>query len=214
MKKSETWEYQAAKQVRANKKAAAQASRVAREARKAMKAADRVRREIRKAQLKVAAQLKVQLREDRLRQAIKRAAAGSLSAAAFVIQTKSRQKIQTRAKLPKLKPVYTKADLKARLRALDKAAELRDKAKSSPPGQPPRTRKGLIRRSVLYAVDKQRLEAVIGPSFQRIGKAASAHEHGGQYKGQRYPQRPFMGPTLDENLGMIPQKFKGALVGP
>lgn len=92
-----------------------------------------------------------------------------------------------------------------------RAQEKIEKAKeSAAPGRPPKSRRGLLRRAIQYAYDKLRREAVIGPLASRVGESASAHEHGGKYKGQRYPQRPFMGPTLLENLDVIPQKFKGS----
>lgn len=64
-------------------------------------------------------------------------------------------------------------------------------------GEPPHThkRKGL-RRAILYKVEKLRHTAVIGPAKHLIGTVGGAHEHGGDYKKDRYPERPFMRPAL------------------
>jgi phage gpG-like protein len=70
-----------------------------------------------------------------------------------------------------------------------------------------------MKKAILYAVDKQREEAVIGPAEHLTGKVGGAHEHGGRHKKQRYPKRPFMGPALEAVADQIPDQFRG-LVGP
>lgn len=50
---------------------------------------------------------------------------------------------------------------------------------SSPPGKPPKTRKGMLKRAILFAVDKKGVNVVIGPSSTIIGKIGSTHEFGG-----------------------------------
>jgi len=59
---------------------------------------------------------------------------------------------------------------------------IRKGKKSSTPGTPPHTRKGQIRRSILYSVEKELQMAIIGPSSQLVGDIAQAHEHGGRQK--------------------------------
>ena len=76
------------------------------------------------------------------------------------------------------------------------------------PGEPPHTRRGLLRRAIRYRVASDRKSVVIGPTFSRVGTAGAAHEHGGRYKGETYPRRPFMGPALDEVLPRIGPKYK------
>lgn len=83
----------------------------------------------------------------------------------------------------------------------------------SPPGRPPRTRKGRLKKAILYAVDREREEAVIGPAHHLAGTVGRAHEHGGMYKGTRYPERRFMGPALDAMRDQIPSQF-GGMLGP
>ena len=77
--------------------------------------------------------------------------------------------------------------------------------KQSPAGTPPHTRKGQLKRAILYAVEKQKASAVIGPAYEMVGTSGSAHEFGGRYKRQRYPRRAFMGPALRENLPRLPK---------
>jgi hypothetical protein len=59
---------------------------------------------------------------------------------------------------------------------------IKTRAASSDAGQPPHTRQGALRRSILFAVESDSV-AVIGPSVTMISDVARAHEHGG-------PQRP------------------------
>ena len=72
-------------------------------------------------------------------------------------------------------------------------------------GTPPHTRRGLLKRALLYKVEKTRLSAVIGPAYSIVGRSGRAHEFGGKYYGQNYPQRQFMGPALQANLKRIPK---------
>lgn len=78
----------------------------------------------------------------------------------------------------------------------------------SPPGQPPATRRGLLRRAIRYAVSDDKRSVVVGPTHQMVGTAGKAHEFGGRYKRQRYPKRPFMGPALQEALPKIGPTYK------
>ena len=61
------------------------------------------------------------------------------------------------------------------------------------PGTPPNTRRGLLKQSLLFGVEKQRQSVVIGPAESFIGTAMTAHEFGGIYRKRRYPKRPLMG---------------------
>ena len=69
-------------------------------------------------------------------------------------------------------------------------------SKASSPGMPPHTRRGLLKRSILFGVEKQRQSVVIGPAKSLIGVSMTAHEFGGMYRRRKYPRRPLMGPTL------------------
>lgn len=50
------------------------------------------------------------------------------------------------------------------------------------PGQPPKTYRGRIRRAIVYAVDRERQNAVIGPDRRIIGRIGHVHEFGGREK--------------------------------
>ena len=75
---------------------------------------------------------------------------------------------------------------------------------ASAPGTPPNTRRGLLKQSLLFGVEKQRQSVVVGPAEKFIGTAMSAHEFGGTYRRRRYPKRPLMGPTLQATLPKLP----------
>ena len=77
--------------------------------------------------------------------------------------------------------------------------------KASAPGSPPHTRRGLLKRSILFGVEKQRQTVVIGPAFQFIGIAMTAHEFGGNYRRRKYPKRPLMGPSLIKTAPQLPK---------
>jgi hypothetical protein len=66
---------------------------------------------------------------------------------------------------------------------LRKAAQysIKTRVASSEPGTPPTTRKGALRRSILFAVENG-VTAVIGPSVNLISDVARAHEHGGKQR--------------------------------
>lgn len=80
--------------------------------------------------------------------------------------------------------------------------------KAAPAGSPVTTRRGLMRRAIRYQVAEDKRSVVIGPVASMVGTAGQAHEFGGRYKGERYPQRPFMGPALEEARPMIGPTYK------
>ena len=88
---------------------------------------------------------------------------------------------------------------------------IRRRKKASPEGRPPSTRAGQLRGAIMYAVEKHKDLVVIGPEHPKVGRSASAHEHGGRYKRQRYPKRPFMGPALEATKERLPRKWAGSV---
>lgn len=80
--------------------------------------------------------------------------------------------------------------------------------RKSLPGQPPTTRRGLLRRAIRYQVAPDKMSVVVGPAYSIIGTAGQPHEHGGRYKGEKFPERPFMGPALQEALPMIGPRYR------
>jgi hypothetical protein len=88
---------------------------------------------------------------------------------------------------------------------------IRKRKKPSQPGKPPHTRKGLLRRAVSYAVEKQYGRAVIGPDYSVAGPVGIAHEFGGRFRGQRYRQRAFMGPALMKVKDRLPRRWAASV---
>lgn len=74
---------------------------------------------------------------------------------------------------------------------------------SSIAGTPPHTRRGLLKRSLLFGVEPRRMAVVIGPAFKFVGISMTAHEFGGMYRHRKYPKRPLMGPTLQKTTPQI-----------
>lgn len=86
----------------------------------------------------------------------------------------------------------------------------------SAPGKPIHTRgrRKNIKAAIRYAVDKDKLEAVIGPEGPKAGPTGWLHEFGGRRGKGTYPARPYMAPALERTLPLIPQQFRSSLVGP
>jgi hypothetical protein len=82
---------------------------------------------------------------------------------------------------------------------------------ASSPGKAPHTKRGNLRRAILYGVDKKQRNAFIGPRFSVVGEAGAAHEFGEKYRDNDYPERPFMGPALDEATPEFAQSFAGSI---
>ena len=78
-------------------------------------------------------------------------------------------------------------------------------SKASSPGTPPHTRRGLLKRSILFGVEKNRTAVVIGPAKTFIGISMTAHEFGGVYRRRKYPRRPLMGPALVKTAPALPK---------
>jgi len=83
----------------------------------------------------------------------------------------------------------------------------------SQPGKPPFTRKGSLRRAIRFDANKLTGTAVIGPQFSLFGTAGHAHEFGGRFKENTYPERPFMGPALLGNITRFGNSFAGSIGG-
>lgn len=64
------------------------------------------------------------------------------------------------------------------------------KKKHAPKGQPPRTRRGQLKKAILYDVDKSSESVIIGPSTHLISKIGAAHEHGLTEKPKRRAKPP------------------------
>lgn len=96
----------------------------------------------------------------------------------------------------------------ARIRK-DAAASIQTSDDPSQPGKPPHTQRGQLRRALRFAADKQ--GAVIGPRASFVGTSGEAHELGGSYRGEQYPERPYMQPALEQNLDRFAQDWAGSI---
>lgn len=81
--------------------------------------------------------------------------------------------------------------------------------KSAPAGRPVSTRKGQVKRAIVFAADKY--GAVIGPTARLVGRSMSAHETGGRYKGTEFPARPTMVPAMMRQAPRFAGLFQGSI---
>ena len=90
----------------------------------------------------------------------------------------------------------------------------------SPPGSPPYSHVGLLRRFILFAYDPQRKSVVIGPTLTKEGSPAPCLlEHGGDVviedRGKarrvRYRPRPFMQPALEAEKPKLPALWRDSV---
>lgn len=101
-------------------------------------------------------------------------------------------------------------------------SSIRQRRRSSPPGQPPSSHVGTLRRLIVYGYVEGQRGVVIGPLAWGRGEAPSTLEYGGVVtesgrSGRRrvYRPRPYMGPALEAELraGTIPRQWAGSLRG-
>ena len=83
--------------------------------------------------------------------------------------------------------------------------------KPSPPGAPPHTRRGQLKRAIRYAVEREKERVVVGPEHAVVGPSGMAHEFGGRFRGDRYDRRPFMGPALVKIRDRLPRRWAGSV---
>lgn len=90
-------------------------------------------------------------------------------------------------------------------------SKVRQSRNPSQPGEPPHTRRGALKRGILFGVDRRTGSVVVGPSIRFVGTSMQAHEFGGGYKRERYPKRPLMGPSLRESAPHLAKMWEGAV---
>ncbi|HUU96241.1 MAG TPA: hypothetical protein VM487_10910 [Phycisphaerae bacterium] len=101
----------------------------------------------------------------------------------------------------------------------------------SRPGQPPKSRKGHLKRFILFGYDAGRRSVVIGPkALGSRPQAPEALEYGGKsrvnvwtgkWEGHGKPERapknvhirarPYMGPAFDKELPQLPQMWRDSV---
>ena len=116
-----------------------------------------------------------------------------------MIGTKVQTKLDRRKVLKKAQQAHIKnlGHAGAALR-LTARRSIRTRKKPSPPGTPPHSRRGQLKRSIAYALEPRNQRVVIGPDADVVGTSGKAHEFGGSYRSEKYPKRPFMGPALQK----------------
>ena len=90
-------------------------------------------------------------------------------------------------------------------------SKVRQSRNPSQPGEPPHTRRGALKRGILFGVDRRTNSVVVGPSVRFVGTSMHAHEFGGGYKRERYPKRPLMGPSLRESAPHLAKMWEDAV---
>lgn len=97
---------------------------------------------------------------------------------------------------------------------------IRKKKGTSPPGLPPHSHVGLLRKFILFAYDADRKSVVIGPTLIREGSIAPRLlEHGGETtlptrrgpKRARYRPRPFMKPAFAAEQPKLPALWRDSV---
>lgn len=79
----------------------------------------------------------------------------------------------------------------------------------SPPGTPPHTRRRQLARAIRWSADK--LSAIIGPLYSMVGTSGAAHEFGGKYKDETYPERSFMHPAAQRGAPRFAGDWQGSV---
>jgi len=88
---------------------------------------------------------------------------------------------------------------------------IRKRKGASAPGSPPHTHTNALRKAILFDVDRDRESVIIGPTADIIGEAGAAHEHGEEYYGRDYPERPFMGPAHKKILPRVAELWRDSV---
>lgn len=128
--------------------------------------------------------------------------------------------------------VVTRAVDKAKRAVLSKAGafirttarhSIRTKKGAAPPGEPPHSHQGSLRRLIYFGYDPGAESVVVGPvGFRRStapnvlefgGKTDVRHRRRGKVVRTRVSidQRPFMGPALEKERPKLPKRWAGSV---
>ena len=99
---------------------------------------------------------------------------------------------------------------------------IRRRRKAAPPGSPPSSHTGLLKKFIFFGYDPQRESVVIGPTRldrRGQGEAPSLLEYGGQTTlvrgGKReratYRARPYMGPAFEKEQPKLPAMWRDSV---
>lgn len=102
--------------------------------------------------------------------------------------------------------VFRKTAARIRKTAIENIQEA-PRGQASKPGDAPHTHRGrFLERAIRYDANKD--GALIGPVASVVGEAGQLHEFGLERGGIDYPERPFMGPALDQNLSQFADEWR------
>ncbi|MBK8915048.1 MAG: hypothetical protein IPM64_10700 [Phycisphaerales bacterium] len=102
---------------------------------------------------------------------------------------------------------------------------IRTRKGSAPPGKPPHSHEGSLRRLIFFGYDRGSDSVVVGPVGFRTSTAPNVLEFGSQAtlvrrrRGRlvrqraRYEPRPFMGPALQKEAPKLPKLWAGSVRG-
>ena len=101
-------------------------------------------------------------------------------------------------------------------------SSIRKRKKPAPPGQPPSSHTGLLKKFIFFGYDAARQSVVIGPTRlnqKGRGEAPPLLEYGGKAtlvrRGKKkrvtYQARPYMGPAFEKEKPQLPAMWRGSV---
>lgn len=128
---------------------------------------------------------------------------------------KAKRQISERQKQAFLKKLKDQYDRKTSDQDfIERIEEKRKKTnrKASTPPKPPYTGpQKQLRKSIMFKVEKDPDNVIVGSTYGDVADIGKAHEHGGRFRGKRYPKRPFMRPALLVAAPRLPKRWANAL---
>lgn len=77
-------------------------------------------------------------------------------------------------------------------------------------GTPPHSRDGRLARAIVFDVNKETQEGIVGPRHSVVGLAGHAHEFADTLGDEKFDERAFMAPALDRNIPRFGESFAGS----
>ncbi len=102
---------------------------------------------------------------------------------------------------------------------------IRKRKGSAPPGKPPHSHEGSLRRLILFGYDRSTDSVVVGPVGFRMSTAPNVLEFGGRtvitrrVRGRlvrqrvKIAERPYMGPALEKEKPKLPKAWANSVRG-